>query len=68
MPLHFRKPLDSSSEDVLKQLADYEVVILMDDSMSMIGKRWKLVRNPLSTITQRLTICVSGEESHERSC
>ena len=33
----------SPNEDVLEQLANYEVIILMDDSMSMRGKRWKQV-------------------------
>lgn len=35
----------SRSEDVLKQLVDYEVIILMDDSGSMEGSLWKQVRN-----------------------
>jgi len=28
-------------EDVLRQLVDYDVVVLMDDSGSMLGKNWK---------------------------
>ncbi|KAF9651713.1 hypothetical protein BDM02DRAFT_3184229 [Thelephora ganbajun] len=40
MSLQFHKPT-APSEDVLKQLVDYDVVILMDDSGSMRGSRWR---------------------------
>ena len=46
-----RKP-QPVSEDVLKQLVNYEVIVLMDDSGSMMGKNWKHVRNSfLPTLT-----------------
>ena len=44
--LHFwkRAPL-AASENILKQLVDYDVVVLMDDSASMDGSLWKQVRS-----------------------
>lgn len=41
----------SFDEDVLKQLVNYDVIILMDDSGSMLNSRWEQVRNTfLSTL------------------
>ena len=43
-----RNLVHPSEEDVLMQLVHYDVVILMDDSWSMNGKRWEQVRNCVS--------------------
>ena len=41
----------SPYENILKQLVNYDVIILMDDSYSMRGTRWKQARNaPISII------------------
>ena len=40
-------------EDVLQQLKNYNVVVLMDNSLSMRGTRWTQVRNPFLFMTTR---------------
>jgi len=58
MPFRFSKPA-ATSEDILNQLVNYDVVILVDDSGSMSGKRWKQVRNIfLSTVTGADDLCI----------
>jgi hypothetical protein len=45
-------------EDLLRQLIHYNVVVLMDNSLSMEGERWTQVRNPfLSTTTRANGLC-----------
>ena len=46
------RPVALFAENPLIQLYDYEVIILMDDSRSMLGTRWNQVRYMfLSTVT-----------------
>lgn len=63
----FSKPA-VPQEDILKQLIEYEVIILMDDSQSMEGDSWMKVQDPHIPFHRhgRLTIYISGEESYER--
>ena len=57
----------ATSENILKQLADYEVTILMDDSGSMYGAGWRQVRDTVFfLLSLELTLMVrgSGEECY----
>ena len=58
--------LPHPSEDILRQLVDYDVIVLMDDSPSMRGPRWRQVRDgffPRSS--QELINDVSGKKGYE---
>jgi len=41
------------SEDALKQLINYEVIVLMDDSGSMEGKNWKHARKVMIGVVEK---------------
>ena len=62
-----QKPVAPLAENPLIQLVNYEVIILMDDSRSMLGTRWNQVWDMfLSTVTGFVLIfCVSGGGSYE---
>jgi len=57
------------SEDILKQLVNYDVTILMDDSSSMRGGYWRQVWDIFCPPSQELAlmVCVSGGGSDEGS-
>ena len=46
-----QSPSTFDSEDALEQLSDYDVVILMDDSLSMGGAYWDQVGNMFPSTT-----------------
>jgi len=52
----------ATSEDDLKQLIYYDVVVLIDDSGSMYGSLWDQVRDIfLSTVMEADDVCIRRE-------
>jgi len=52
MEFESQKPVAPLAENPLLELVNYEVIILMDDSRSMLGRRWEQVWDMfLSTVT-----------------